>query len=258
MSLMFGEYVEIYTGVNTINKNDELTISAIALYPSGNLQQRWMFLSLNTGRVIHRHQWKRLPLTRKIINRVQEMGAKEKQSFISNNFRYKWSDSTEDKVSDTDNDSTGTRKIKSENEEGHVEDSPLIHFHEISDEINEITEEQHDIDLGYTNDDDREDVINDAVGVAEVDKLANEVEPDHVASNQRVTTHEENIEDEGGADTPQESDDENQLHYRRHMMRRTQQPQIRKKHLEMKMIMTTIVTLKYKLMIRMYQEAIII
>ena len=37
ISLMFGEYVEVYSGTNAINTNKERTTSAVALYPSGNL-----------------------------------------------------------------------------------------------------------------------------------------------------------------------------------------------------------------------------
>ena len=89
-SLMFGEYVEVYSGTNAINTNEECTTSAVALYPSGNLQRGWMFLSLNTGQVIHRHQRKRLPIIEQIINRVEEIATKEKKPYIPNNFKYKW------------------------------------------------------------------------------------------------------------------------------------------------------------------------
>ena len=46
-------------------------------------------MSLSTGRVIHRHQWKKLPISRDIINRVDEIGTKEKQVFIPTNFKYR-------------------------------------------------------------------------------------------------------------------------------------------------------------------------
>ena len=68
--LTFGEYVEVYNVNNVTNTNEERTISVVALDPSGNLQGGWMFFSLNTGRVLHRHQWKKLPVNNQIIDRV--------------------------------------------------------------------------------------------------------------------------------------------------------------------------------------------
>ena len=38
MQLTFGEYAEVHTANQTTNNNEERTISAIALYPSGNQQ----------------------------------------------------------------------------------------------------------------------------------------------------------------------------------------------------------------------------
>ena len=55
-SLTFGEYTEVYAANQVKNNNEKRTISAVALYPSGNQQNGWMFMSLSTGRVLHRHQ----------------------------------------------------------------------------------------------------------------------------------------------------------------------------------------------------------
>ena len=65
-SLTFGEYTEVYATNQVINNNEERTISAVALYSSGNQQNGWMFMSLSTGRVIHRHQWKKLHINQQV------------------------------------------------------------------------------------------------------------------------------------------------------------------------------------------------
>ena len=70
--------MEVYASNNIINNNEERTISAIALYPSGNMQKGWLFMSLNTGRVLHCHQWKKLSINQKVIDRVNELGSKER------------------------------------------------------------------------------------------------------------------------------------------------------------------------------------
>ena len=79
---MFGEYAEVYAANQVINNNGERTTSAIALYPSGNQQEGWMFMSLSTGRVLHRQQWKRLPINQDIIDMVDQLDDRDKQTVI--------------------------------------------------------------------------------------------------------------------------------------------------------------------------------
>ena len=81
-TLAFREYAEVYAANNVINNNEEQFISAISLYPSGNSQNRWIFMSLNTGRFLHRQQWKKLPVSQDIIKRVEELGNTENQTYI--------------------------------------------------------------------------------------------------------------------------------------------------------------------------------
>ena len=78
VSMTYGEYAEVYAANPITNDNNERTISAIALYPSGNHQDGWIFMSLNTGRLLHRHQWKKLHVDQNIIDKVNNLGAKEK------------------------------------------------------------------------------------------------------------------------------------------------------------------------------------
>ena len=140
MSLVFGEYAEVYASnqikSNQIkNNNEERTISAVALYPSGNQQNGWIFMSLNTGRAIHRHQWKKLHINQTIIDRVDQIGARENQTFISNNFRYRLGQNK--RALDDDDVSTETNNESEQNstEEGNI-DTPQ--FHEICDNVNVI------------------------------------------------------------------------------------------------------------------------
>ena len=106
-----------------------------ALYPSGNQQQGWMFMSLSTGRVIHRHQWKKLPISQEIIDMVDQLGTKEKQSFISNNFKYRMGQNkrVNDEYEVDESDAISEQNSMTTGED----DVPK--FHEISDDVNEIT-----------------------------------------------------------------------------------------------------------------------
>ena len=75
--MSYGDYAEVYAANSVKNNNEERTTSSIALYPSSNTQSGWMFMSLSTGRILHRRQWKRLSINDKIIDRVEELGNKE-------------------------------------------------------------------------------------------------------------------------------------------------------------------------------------
>ena len=102
--LSFGGYAEVYTANNIINNNEERTTSSIALYPSHNAQGGWMFMSLSTRRILHRRQWKKVQITKKVVNRMEEIGNKEKQDWVSRNFKYKWNDGelTDDETHEQD------------------------------------------------------------------------------------------------------------------------------------------------------------
>ena len=77
-----------------------------------------MFMSLSTGRILHRNQWKKLPINDKIINRVEELGDKEKQGYVSSNFKYKWKNVTsDDDISDNESTSTNNELVNSEQED---------------------------------------------------------------------------------------------------------------------------------------------
>ena len=101
--LTYGEYVELYMANNVTNTMEPRTISAIALHPSGNLQNGWNFMSLDTGRILHRNQWTRLSTSNDVIQRVNEIAKKERQPLIASNFKYIWGNDTENTDNDDNN-----------------------------------------------------------------------------------------------------------------------------------------------------------
>jgi hypothetical protein len=92
IKLNFGDYVQAYNVQgNVTNNNNARTVGAIALYASGNVQGGWYFLSLLTGKRIHRYQWTVLPMGDDVIERVHEIARAEGQNdLIANNFKYEW------------------------------------------------------------------------------------------------------------------------------------------------------------------------
>ena len=131
-SLTFGEYVEVYNVNNVTNINEERTTSAVALYPSGNLQGGWMFFSLNTGRVLHRHQWKRLPINDQITGRVYDMATKEGQQYISSNLKYKWNNDNQDDAISVDT-KVSVDALRTDDDDSKEQPGTPLEFHKIAD-----------------------------------------------------------------------------------------------------------------------------
>ena len=67
MKINFGEYVQAHVPADKTNNNEALTEVATVLYPSGNSQGSWYFMSVETGKIIHRYQWDILPITKGIL-----------------------------------------------------------------------------------------------------------------------------------------------------------------------------------------------
>ena len=84
--LNFGDYVQAFTVRNKTNDNEERGVGAIALYPSGNAQGGWTFMSLLTGKEIHRFQWDVIPITDDVIGRVDKIALAESQPLVATNF----------------------------------------------------------------------------------------------------------------------------------------------------------------------------
>ena len=58
-------------------------------------------MSLSTGRILHRKQWEKLSINKKIIDRVEKLANKENQGYISSNFKYKWRGMNNDDYEET-------------------------------------------------------------------------------------------------------------------------------------------------------------
>jgi len=67
LKLSFGDYVEVIEQQST-NKMNPRSRGCIALMPTGNVQGTWNFLALDTGKVISRDNWVRLPMPDMVIN----------------------------------------------------------------------------------------------------------------------------------------------------------------------------------------------
>ena len=90
IKLNFGDYVQTHNVRSRTNDNEQRTVGAIALYPTENGQGSWVFMSLVTGKEIHRYQWEILPISEEVIMRVEELAKGENQPLVSSNFKYEW------------------------------------------------------------------------------------------------------------------------------------------------------------------------
>ena len=81
--LDFGSYCEVYEPRQTTNSTAARTVGAIALYPSGNNQGGYRFLTLNSARVVTRNQWTCLPVPSTAIELIETLALKENQPDIS-------------------------------------------------------------------------------------------------------------------------------------------------------------------------------
>ena len=88
INLNFGDYVQAYKPNSTTNDQEPRTIGAIALYPKN--EKSWYFMSLETGKRVHRHGWTVLPISKEVLARVNHLGKRQKQSRVANNFKYSW------------------------------------------------------------------------------------------------------------------------------------------------------------------------
>jgi hypothetical protein len=95
VQLQFGYYVQVHKHWQRTNTPDQQSVGAIALYPSGNQQGSWMFMSLETGQRIHRYRWTRLPISKEVIDRVNKLANNENQPLVATNFKYEWERGTD-------------------------------------------------------------------------------------------------------------------------------------------------------------------
>ena len=80
MQLEFGGYVQVYDG--TSNDTKSRTMGAIVLNPTGNSSGDYYFMSLATGKRVHRRSWTTLPISDLAISRVEAIALQEKMPAI--------------------------------------------------------------------------------------------------------------------------------------------------------------------------------
>jgi hypothetical protein len=84
LRLEFGTYVQVYDG--TSNDTKSRTLGAIATNPTGNASGDYYFMSLATGRRIHRCSWTVLSISDSVISRVEAIAANEKMSPVDTEY----------------------------------------------------------------------------------------------------------------------------------------------------------------------------
>ena len=75
IKLNFGDYVQAHESNNVTNDQSARTVDAIALYPRKD--NNWYFMSLDTGKRIHRYSWTPLPMGKEVIKRVEKLQKNE-------------------------------------------------------------------------------------------------------------------------------------------------------------------------------------
>jgi hypothetical protein len=90
LSIKYGEYAQVFT--ETTNDMSERTVGGIAMYPTGNTQASWYFMSLATGKRITGYQWTVLPITNDVITRVHDLASTQNQERIEEggNLAFRW------------------------------------------------------------------------------------------------------------------------------------------------------------------------
>ena len=82
MKFEFGAYDQAFQSNKKTNTNTTRSVGAIALSMTPNKNGEYKFMSLNTGRLIHRRQFKVLPITEEVIKRVHELAKREDQPLV--------------------------------------------------------------------------------------------------------------------------------------------------------------------------------
>ena len=86
----FGEYVQLHMEQKFTNNMKSRTIGAIVMGPN-NVTGTYTYMSLETEKEIDGRVVQSLPLTQKVIDRVEELGLEQNQPFSNNKaLRYKW------------------------------------------------------------------------------------------------------------------------------------------------------------------------
>ena len=75
LRMEFGTYVQVHDPHD--NSTRSRTTGAINLGPTGNLQGTHFFMSLWTGRQLHRSNWTILPMPKEVIDQVHNLARQQ-------------------------------------------------------------------------------------------------------------------------------------------------------------------------------------
>ena len=70
MQASFGEYAQVYEENGRNNTNAQLSLGAITLSMTPDMNGHYSFMSLNTGKLVSRKQFTLLPITEEVNRRV--------------------------------------------------------------------------------------------------------------------------------------------------------------------------------------------
>jgi hypothetical protein len=79
--IKFGDYMQTHEEHD--NTMSTRTFGAIATRPTGNIQGRYYFIRLDTGRCITRRDWTPLPMPSEVVNQIHRLAHRVKDSKIN-------------------------------------------------------------------------------------------------------------------------------------------------------------------------------
>lgn len=161
IQLNFGDYVQVHEGKTITNTNEGKTVGTIALYPSGNGQNGWHFMSLSTGRKLHKYQWDVLPMPQDAIYRVEEIAAEQGEPVVESNFLFEKNIGElyfNDEDEDTEDDIEVINDVveQGNNEQNNINDDNNDMEEETNSDVEEAIIEDEEINNDEPNSDDAE------------------------------------------------------------------------------------------------------
>ena len=77
LRIRFGSYVQVWEPSTQTNSMKMRQRGAIVLGPLTTLTTSYLFMALDTGKIINRSQFTEIPMTESVINRVNQLGLSE-------------------------------------------------------------------------------------------------------------------------------------------------------------------------------------
>ena len=88
VKLNIDDFFQVHTTNTLFNNNESRSTGAIALYPSGNEQYSWMYMSLLIEERLHRYQWTVMPAYQEVLDRFCQLALAQNQPLVVANFKY--------------------------------------------------------------------------------------------------------------------------------------------------------------------------